>query len=424
MRFVTKSIIIIAFVIAHVFILRNVFLLSKDMLTGDLSAEKMIPLPRYGFARIPDSPLTEQYHAQNRLAVDFAQIYFPAQQMSSLSENYQSGTLDPLQRSSRYAPLVHYLCSITICKLEYGLASLLHMLFQVIIFFLVLIYSYKSLKLEKGILPGILLVNIYLFLTPAGLSWFERGQFSLYVGAAYLLIILGIMKRNLPLVLLSVIFAFIKWTSIPYIFIVFSVAILGSKTPGDLKKNILFAGAFLIVLIFLTFLLPIPSIDFLKGLYSQERFAVPGGISLAKVLPIWMAKIVPIPLIILGYIQIKINQNVFTHLIPFLAGSAILMLTFPTLAYEYNLPSLTIFIPLILFWMNSPDNPIPGTLRNVMKYSFYSFIFLASFSNFINRGGVIMAEYFFITSILLIIPLFYHWKPNRDSNLPDKLQVQ
>jgi hypothetical protein len=115
---------------------------------------------------------------------------------------------------------------------------------------------------------------------------------------------------------------------------------------------------------------------------------------------------------------------VFTRLIPFLAGSAILMLTFPTLAYEYNLPSLIVFIPLIYFWMKSPDNLIPGTVRNVMKYSLFSFICLASFSNFINQGGVIMAEYFFIAAILLIIPLFYQWKPNRDSNLPDKIHIQ
>ncbi len=240
MRNWKRSFLIIIFIILHVFILRNVFLLSKDLLSGDHSAEKLIPLPRYGFARIPDSPLTEQYHAQNRLAVDFAQIYFPAQQMSSLSENYQSGTMDPLQRPSRYAPLVHYLCSITICKLEYGLASLLHMLFQVIIFFLVLIYSYKSLKLEKGILPGILLVDVYLFLTPAGLSWFERGQFSLYVGVAYILLILGLMKRNLPLVLLAGFFAFIKWTSLPTILVVFSATILGAKTFAEGKKNIYF----------------------------------------------------------------------------------------------------------------------------------------------------------------------------------------
>jgi hypothetical protein len=424
MRLVKKSIFSIAFVIAHVFILRNVFLLSKDMLTGDLSAEKMIPLPRYGFARIPDSPLTEKYHAQNRLAVDFAQIYFPAQNLASLGENYRNGFMDPLQRPSRYAPLVNLICSITICKLEYGIASLLHMLIQLLVFFLIMVYSFRSLKIEKEMLPGVMLANIYLFLTPAGLSWFERGQFSLYVGAAYLLIILGIMKGNLPLVLLSVIFAFIKWISIPYIFVVFTVTILGSKTLGDLKKNMIFANAFLLFLVCLTFLLPVPSIDFLKGLYSQERFAVPGGISLAKVLPVWMDKIVPIPLILLGYIQVKINRNVFTRLIPFLAGSAILMLTFPTLAYEYNLPSLIVFIPLIYFWMKSPDNLIPGTVRNVMKYSLFSFICLASFSNFINQGGVIMAEYFFIASILLIIPLFYQWKPNRDSNLPDKIHIQ
>ena len=400
-----RPIFFLIFVIAHVFILRNVFLLSKDMLSGDHSAEKLIPLPRYGFARIPNSPFTEQYHAQNRLAVDFAQIYFPAQQINSLSENYQSGTLDPLQRPSRYAPLVHYLCSITVCKLEYGPASLLHMFIQVFIFFLVFIYSFNSLGLEKGILPGILLANIYLFLSPAGLSWFERGQFSLYVGAAYILIILGLMKRNLPLVLLAAFFAFIKWTSLPTIFVVFSVTILGSKTFAEGKKYIIFATAFLLFIICLTFLLPAPGLEFLKGLWLQERFAAPGGISLAKVLPVWIAKTLPIPLIILGYLHFKKYQNVIDRTIPFLTGSAIVMLTFPTLAYEYNLPSLFGFIPLIMYWAEIPNNPINEPARDIIKFSFFTFVMLASFSNFINQGYIIMGEYFIIASILLIFPL-------------------
>jgi hypothetical protein len=424
MRDFKKILFIIVFIAAHVFILRNVYLLSKDILSGDSSAENLIPLPRYGFARIPDSPLTEQYHAQNRLAVDFAQIYFPAQQMASLSENYQSGTLDPLQRPSRYAPLVHFLCSLTICRLDYGIASMIHMAIQIFFFYLVFIISFKSLKIEKYILPGLLLANIYLFLTPAGLSWFERGQFSLYVGIGYLLVILGFIKRNSVPILLSAIFAFVKWTSFPSLFVIFSAVILGSKNLEEGKKRLLLGGAFLLVIIVLTFSFPTQSIEFLKGLFLQESSAAPGGVSLAKVLPVWIDKLLPIPIIVLGYLHFKINQNVVERTISFLAGSAVLMFMYPTLAYEYNLPSLLGFIPLFIYWTKLPDNPIQGPMRGIMKYCFLGFIFFASFSNFINRGVIIMSEYLLISAFLLIVPLLYYWKGIQGRNKPIEIQAQ
>ena len=210
MNKILKSLFFIIFVVAHVFILRNIILLSKDVVTGDGSGDGLIPFPRYGLVKIPDNPSSQQYQAQNRLEVDFAQVYFPSQQMASLSDNYRTGILDPRQRPSRYAPLVHYLCAITICKFNYGIASLLHIAIQTLLFYVAFILSFKILNIEKLILPGLLLANIYLFLTPAGLSWFERGQFSVYIGIGYLLMFVGFIKKNYLLVLLSIVFAFHK----------------------------------------------------------------------------------------------------------------------------------------------------------------------------------------------------------------------
>jgi hypothetical protein len=424
MRITKKALFIIIFVIAHFFILRNVFLLSKDMLYGDFSAERLLPLPRYGFERIPDDSSTQRYNAQNRLAVDFAQIYFPSQQVASLGENYQTGSLDPLQRPSRYAPLVHFLCSFTICKLDYGIASLFHMAIQILLFYLVFIISFKVLKTEKELLLGLLLVNVCLFLSPAGLSWFERGQFSLYVGTGYLLIILGFIKRAPLLILCSALFAFVKWTSFPYIFVAFSVYIFNIKSLAEGKRDLLVGAAFLLVIISLSLPFPDQSLYFLKGLYTQERFALPGGISLAKIVPVAVAKTLPVPLILLGYINVKINQNVFERVIPFLVGSGILMLTYPTLAYEYNLPSLLCFIPLFFYWANLPDTAINITVREVMKYSFFAFVLIASFSNYINQKFIVMGEYFLISAILLIVPLIFYWKFTRGPDRSEKSSIQ
>jgi hypothetical protein len=419
-----KALFIIIFVAAHILILRNVFLLSKDMLYGDFSAGKLLPSTRYGFERIPDDPSTQQYHAQNRLAVDFAQIYFPSQQIAALSESYQTGVLDPMQRPSRYAPMLHFLCSITICKLDYGVASLLHMTIQTLLFYMVIIYSFKALKIEIDLLSGLLLLNCYLFLSPAGLSWFERGQFSLYVSIGYLLMIIGFIKKNDLLVLYSALFAFVKWTSFPAISVIFSVYILNSKSLAEGKRNLLLAAAFLLIIISLSLPFPDQSLYFLKGLYDQERFAVPGGISLAKILPVTIAKTLPVLLIVLGFLHVKINQNAFERIIPFLAGSAILMLTFPTLAYEYNLPSLLCFIPLVFYWTKLSNDTIKVRVRKVMKYSFFAFVLFASFSNYINQKVIVMSEYCLISLILLLVPLFYYWKSTRDPNRSKKINIQ
>jgi hypothetical protein len=298
------------------------------------------------------------------------------------------------------------------------------MAIQVFLFYLIFIISFVSLKIGKYILPGVLFVNLFLFLTPAGLSWFERGQFSLYIGAAILLMILGFIKKKPILVIFSALFAFNKWTSFPTLFVIFSTAILGSKSLAEGKKNFFIGGAFLLVVFALTFLFPAQSMDFLKGILQQERFATPGGVSLAKVLPVWIEKLLPIPLIILGYFHFKINQNIVERTIPFLAGAAVLMLIYPTLAYEYNLPSLLGFIPLLVYWTTLSDNPIKEPMRGILYYSFLGFVVIASFSNFINQGVIIMGEYLLISAFLFIVPLFYYWKDTRGSNRPSKTQIQ
>ena len=110
------SILIIFSVIIHILVLKNVFFISKDMIYGDSSSVNISSRPLYGYMRIPISILAKKYYAENRLAADFAQIYFPSKNFSSLSTTYQDGYLDPWGRPSRYAPLLHFICSITLCE--------------------------------------------------------------------------------------------------------------------------------------------------------------------------------------------------------------------------------------------------------------------------------------------------------------------
>ena len=363
------------FFILHLFILNNFVLLSRDMVYGDFSIEKLSPAPRLKIRRVQ----IRKYHALNRLGIDFAQVYFPSKTLANLEINYSTGDGDPLKRPSRYAPLIHYLCAISICNLDYGLATFLHMLIQLALFYLSLFYALIKLDLKKYILTSVLLVNYLLFLTPVGISWFERGQFSLYVASAYLWLILGLQTRNPFLILLSACFSFVKWTSLPFVFVLLAVNILGNvRNRKELKRAFLLAGIFAAV--FVLFSLPFISQTkfYLIGLYQQELTSEADGISLMVFLPRTLVKTLPFLLIGLGWLAIRRLKEPM-QLIPYFTGAAILLITYPTLAYDYSMPVLMGFIPLLFAWARLPqaaNNPVNG----LTLILFFFFLLGVSFS--------------------------------------------
>ena len=363
------------FIILHLFILNNFLLLSKDMVYGTSFAENLSPSPRLKMRRVP----VRKYNALNRLGIDFAQVYFPSKTFSELSNNYIDGSDDPLRRPSRYAPLVHYLCASSICKLDFGWAAYLHMFIQLALFYLSFFLALKILDLMKYMLPFTLLVNFFLFLTPVGLSWFERGQFSLYVATAYLWLILGIHTHKPFFTLLSAVFSFVKWTSLPFIFVILSVNILANMGDlKELKRAVAAAGIFAAVFV----LFSLPFIDqtkfYLAGLYQQELINPADGISLMVFLPRILVKAMPFMLIGLGWLAFRrLRESI--PLIPFFAGAAILLITYPTRAYDYSIPVLMGFIPLMFTWARQPlaASRMANSLTLIF---FFAFLIAASFS--------------------------------------------
>ncbi|MFP6720945.1 MAG: hypothetical protein VCF25_11890 [Candidatus Poribacteria bacterium] len=407
-RKVSKPLFIIIFLILHCLILNNFILLSKDMIYGDFSGLDLNPLPRYGFMRVPENHFTLKYESVNRLAADFSQIYFPSQKFSSLTTAYTKETLDPWQRPSRYAPFIHAMCSISLCKFEYGFASFLHMLVQMLLFFLSFIYAFKILQIEKDLFPSILLVNFCLFLTPVGLSWFERGQFSLYVSLSYLWLVLGLVNRNGYYIFLSALFAYVKWTSFPFIFLVLVLWLLNSKSIKELKYSIYLALVFLLTVVFFFLLYLEYGIHFLVGLFEQEIAYEPQGLSLMKLFPRFIVKTLPFMLVVLGYLNIRRCKNKFLFLIPYFMGSGIILTIYPTLAYDYSIPCLFCFIPLVIYWAKcfKLDEHSIGRL---IKYLFFFFVIIASFS--INIIEVFSSEltiiygYILFAAVFILLPL-------------------
>ena len=384
--------------------------MGQDMLYGDNSAANLFPAPAYALLRIPDTYLTQRYDGENRLAADFSALYFPSTRMKILDKHYENGNMDPWGRPSNFAPLIHYLCAISICRLNFGPASVVFISFEYLLFLAVYIPTFKILKIEKNIWVGLLLANCFLFLTPAGLSWFERGQNYLFVGAAYLLLLTGFVKRNNWLILLSAILAFIRWTSLPFMLVCFAVYVFNSKNLNEALKKIMVGTGFGLIMLALSLTLPALLLLFLKQLTGSESLE-PHGISLTTLLPTALTKFLPLVLILVGALIAKITKRDFEDSLPFLAGSAILLITYPTYAYEYSLPSLLGFIPLLMYWSKQTGPFLRAYEKKIIQSVFLAFLLLSSFSSLVIQN--VLYEYIAAFLILLSLPLYFHWKSAR-----------
>jgi hypothetical protein len=373
------------------------------MIFGDGSAGRIYPPPKYDFMRMWDY---KPYQAENRLAADYAQIYFPSQKFEALSENYEQGVYDPFSRSSRYAPFLHYICSISFCKLEYGYASFLHMLIQLLLFFGAFSASFKILDIEYNFGAGFLLAVVLLFVTPAGISWYERGQFSLYVALAHLLLIVGLFKNKPILVVVSAFFAYVKWTSFTLVFVIFTADLLASKNSGEFirKMKVIAAYALVLALLSLPFLKEFPF--FLAGLFYQELHIAAYGVSLNHLLSPSFSKIAFLLVILMGYVLARVKHLSFENLLPFFAGAGIFSLIYPRVAYEYNIPNLFAFIPLLFAWAKQGDS-----IRHILKFIFFFFMIFISYYSvfiFIQNIALLVLAYLLISALFIFSPLLFH----------------
>jgi hypothetical protein len=376
------------------------------LLYGDFSANRLTPHPIYPLERIPETAITLKYRAVNRIGSDFAQVYFPAQDITHLNDGYNhKQTLDPWGRPSRYAPAVISLCSISLCRLDYGYACLAQMMVQYLLFVLILYLAFRSLGIGKYFWLTLLLGNICFFLTPVGLSWFERGQFSLYVGGSYLMLIVGLIRKNPVWVLMAALIAFIKWTTLPVMAIFLAVYLLNSRNMKEFRHALFFIASFSAIIVLLT-LLPILFVRgtgvFLSGLVNQELNDNPTGLSLLKFLPRDLVKFLPMMLIILGYINIRISKGILTHLIPYIVGVASIMILYPTRANDYSVPSLVGFAPIIIYWAGQAEFK-QHVATKLLEYVYVFFILLASFSTSIIPTIFNMITLYLVFSIFFIV---------------------
>jgi hypothetical protein len=327
-------------------------IVTRDMRTGDGSMAQLRPGPRYEALRVPDTPFTARFQAGNRVAADFAQIYFVSREPGDLSLAYSDDTSDPWQRPSRYAPFVHWVCAQTICQLPYGDASVLHMGIQYLIFIVSFAYACVTLRVHRHLLVALAAVHVGLFLTPVGLSWLERGQFSLYIGAAYIWLLLGIYRSSAVYLALAAVLAFVKWTSFPMFFVLLGTWMLAASDRSQFMQRVWLTAVPVTVIATLVLIFPGAGLAFVEGITLQESAFAPDGLSLARLVPRGLVKAIPLALVAIAVARSRRYRVEFSQLLPVVLASAILLQLYPTWAYDYSVPSLFAFIPFAIHWAN------------------------------------------------------------------------
>jgi len=374
----------------------NIAPLVEDMIHGNGSADTMLVKPRYGFMRLPGNELTERLNAEGRLAVDFAQIYFPVRNTAELA--YTKQTLDPFGRPSRFAPLVHHACAWTICRLDYGPASVAHVAIQYLVFLASLCAAFRILDAQRFLPAGLLLANACLFLLPVGLAWMERGQFSLYVAAAYLWLIVGMVKRSSAALVLSVVLAYAKLTSVPFMMVGFGVS-LASLRGEALRWGIRMVVVLTVVLGMLFAVYFQEGVLFLRGALRQEYLGSPEGLTMLDVGPRFLVKTMPFIFLAAGVVLARRRWPDLAAGFPFLVGAAIILTLYPTKAYDYSVPSLLGFIPLLCWWAGLPGNSARAHAP-VFVWGYVVFVVLTSLS------GTELINHLFADNLIVVYLAF------------------
>jgi hypothetical protein len=202
-------------------------------------------------------------------------------------------------------------------------------------------------------------------------------------------------------IMISALFGFLKWTSMPFVFVAFAVSILGAEDVKSLKQKMVMVGVYALTLTGLLLIVPNYALDFVKGLFFQELELMPMGNSLVRIVPRNIVKSVPFILVAVGILSKFIIKKPLTYLIPFFAGAAAILVSYPTMAFDYSVPYLTAFIPFLAYWATLSG--VGSTIGLGVQGLFYVFLLLASFALFIFNYSETMVIMTYVIAALVLI---------------------
>ncbi|MBF0490879.1 MAG: hypothetical protein HQL15_09790 [Candidatus Omnitrophica bacterium] len=343
-------------------IISNIHKITYSINTGKTTTPT--PMPLYGFKHLKNP---DPYYKEITFAADFAAVYYTAKNFDK--PNIYSGQYEANHRPVLYPPIIYYTYNKLFCTYPFPKAALLHLLLQAILLLLSSYFILRYYKLEIMFIPVCISYSLILFLTPVGLSEFERGQFDIYPALSILFFMFGIYESNSPAFAYSALFAALKWTIAPFFIQGFIIYLLISKD----NKKFKFLGIFTGILLLTLAIFPEQSIQYLQTLYNAQNHHREGfsGITRIPAATIIFIFILSLLLYLIPLI-IHERKNLFLKtFLPYMSGLAVLDLFIPSIAWEYRAIYLIGFIPMAIIWITKYTN------NSLYKYSFLgSFILI------------------------------------------------
>jgi hypothetical protein len=323
---------------------------NKSTLDCILAPQFGLPiiLPRHGF------DFMTTITGEKRASIDFAHVYYASKNFKISNSNFYNENHDIFGRSNviAYTPQMLFVYKNSICLMKYNYAAILSSNLQILLLLISILLIFRS-ELKHAIISSLVIINI-LFLSPIALSWYERGQFDLFIAISFIWLLNGIIRESPVSFIISAIFACFKLTSLPTLSIVLPIYFLFKGNKHAYINTIIFAIAFITT--FLPFLHHI--IPFFTNLQDYELSAKPVGISLLGLFKdpsssiILFIKLLPFIIIILYSVLFIINKSLRNKVLNrsvliFIFAIAVLMSLYGTDNHSYRIVVLVSFIPFI-----------------------------------------------------------------------------
>jgi hypothetical protein len=320
--------------------------------------------PMYGFLRAPQT-FGEQ-EVRGHFAVDFLQVYLGARRF------FEKGTIyerqhDFFGRLPTYPPLTHFLYAPLASRYPPAVATQVHLWLQVTLLCVSTAIVLGGRRWRQAIASWTIML-CFLFASPVGLAWAERGQFDIYSAVACLFGLSAVLQQKYAHFLLCGVFAALKWSVLPFLFVLFGLHVFVGR--GEERMRWMQAGSVAVVVAASLVVFPKSAIAYLHALRVLELAENPVGISLGQVFPAWLYKTFPFALLGLGvpflrWTRSRCGTPYFeVARMAALVAVCILLTMYGTNCFEYRALVQLGLLPAFLVWLDdSRQDGWPGMAR-------------------------------------------------------------
>ncbi len=313
--------------------------------------------PLYGFLHAPKDFAEEDL--RGKLAVDFLQVYGGARRFSEAGTVYD-GSLDVFGRLPTYPPLTHFLYAPIATRYPPARATQIHIGLQVGLLVLSTMMVLGRRRWPQALAASGMMFG-FLFASPVGLAWAERGQFSVFPLIAFIFAMSGVLEGKYWYFVACALFASIKWSALPFLFVLFGLYVLDGRLP--IKQRWIRGGSVIVILVGSLAVFPRYAVEYLNTIHTLELSQGPEGISLGQVFPSWFYKSFPFVIVCAGALFLRWAYDYGGRARAELArmalwiASCILLSMYGTNCFEHRALVLLAFIPTIFLWLDEIESP-------------------------------------------------------------------